>query len=108
MYLQKAGKDKINVGIRSPYLRVIGIEVDSKGPGRASAASTDQVTDMDDFQALAANPNIYEIISKSVAPAIFGSSDIKKAIACLLFGGSRKRSDFRLKTLFELPVKLAF
>ena len=27
---------------------------------------------------------------KSIAPAIFGSADVKKAIACLLFGGARK------------------
>lgn len=36
-------------------------------------------------------PNIYEMISRSIAPSIYGSSDIKKAIACMLFGGSRKR-----------------
>lgn len=36
-------------------------------------------------------PNIYETIAKSIAPSIYGSTDIKKAIACLLFGGSRKR-----------------
>jgi len=33
---------------------------------------------------------VHEIIAKSIAPSIFGSADIKKAIACLLFGGSRK------------------
>lgn len=45
----------------------------------------------EEFRQLAATPNIYEIISRSIAPSIFGGSDIKKAIACLLFGGSRKR-----------------
>lgn len=28
---------------------------------------------------------------RSIAPSIYGSMDIKKAIACLLMGGSRKR-----------------
>merc|ERR1711970_728936 len=36
-------------------------------------------------------PGVYDTISKSIAPSIFGSDDIKKSIACLLFGGSRKR-----------------
>jgi len=33
---------------------------------------------------------LYEKFAKSVAPSIFGSADIKKAITCLLFGGSKK------------------
>ena len=40
---------------------------------------------------MAAEPRIYDRITKSIAPSIYGSDDIKKAIACLLFGGSRKR-----------------
>lgn len=42
------------------------------------------------FTRLAVDPNLYERIAKSIAPSIFGAVDIKKAIACLLFGGSRK------------------
>ena len=38
------------------------------------------------FKNLAASKGIYERISKSIAPSIYGSEDIKKAIACLLFG----------------------
>ena len=34
---------------------------------------------------------MYELIARNIAPSIFGSEDIKKSIACLLFGGSRKR-----------------
>lgn len=45
----------------------------------------------EELRCLAAMPNIYETIAKSIAPSIYGSADIKKAIACLLFGGSRKR-----------------
>lgn len=43
------------------------------------------------FRRLAADNNLYERVAKSIAPSIFGALDIKKAIACLLFGGSRKR-----------------
>lgn len=45
----------------------------------------------EELRRLAAMPNVYETIAKSIAPSIYGSTDIKKAIACLLFGGSRKR-----------------
>ena len=45
----------------------------------------------DMFRRLAADPNIYDRITKSIAPSIYGAVDMKKAIACLLFGGSRKR-----------------
>lgn len=34
---------------------------------------------------------IYEKIAKSVASSLFGNDEIKKAIACLLFGGVRKK-----------------
>jgi DNA replication licensing factor MCM5 len=34
--------------------------------------------------------DLYGSIAKSVAPAIWGSDDIKMALACQLFGGARK------------------
>jgi DNA replication licensing factor MCM5 len=39
------------------------------------------------FRRLAASPDVYDRISRSIAPSIFGAEDMKKAIACLLFGG---------------------
>eukprot|EP00064_Thunnus_orientalis_P010964 superscaffoldBa00001535_g10993 len=45
----------------------------------------------EELRALAASPNIYGSLARSVAPSIYGSDDLKKAITCLLFGGSRKR-----------------
>ncbi|CAH1792704.1 unnamed protein product, partial [Owenia fusiformis] len=87
---KRGGKDKVNVGIRQPYLRVIGIQVDTQGPGRSTGATL-APHEEEEFRHLAASPNIYEKLSKSVAPSIFGGMDMKKAIACLLFGGSRKR-----------------
>lgn len=45
----------------------------------------------EELRALAASPNVYESLARSVAPSIYGSDDLKKAITCLLFGGSRKR-----------------
>ncbi|XP_029446279.1 DNA replication licensing factor MCM5 [Rhinatrema bivittatum] len=84
------GRDRVGVGIRSAYVRVVGIQVDMEGAGRSVlGAVTPQ--EEEEFRRLSAMPNIYETIAKSIAPSIYGSNDIKKAIACLLFGGSRKR-----------------
>lgn len=44
------------------------------------------------FKAYAAQPNLHDRIFAKVAPNIFGHADIKKAVACLLFGGARKVS----------------
>ncbi|XP_046658184.1 DNA replication licensing factor Mcm5 [Homalodisca vitripennis] len=84
------GKEKSIVGVRAPYMRVVGIQVDDGGAGKSTTgAVTPEEEDL--FRRLAASPDIYERLSKSIAPSIFGSADIKKAITCLLFGGSRKR-----------------
>lgn len=82
-------ESKANIGIRAPYMRVVGIYIETEGPGRiGSLPYTPEDEQL--FRQLASSPNIYERIASSIAPSIFGSLDIKKAIACLLFGGSRK------------------
>ncbi|PIK62801.1 putative DNA replication licensing factor mcm5 [Apostichopus japonicus] len=87
---KRTRKDKVAVGIRNPYIRVIGIEVDTEGQGRSTFAPVTPQEE-EEFRRVAADPNVYETIAKSIAPSIYGSIDIKKAIACLLLGGSRKR-----------------
>ncbi|EDO48453.1 predicted protein [Nematostella vectensis] len=89
---QKANKerDAIGVGIRKPYLRVVGIYVDTEGPGRSTGAPMNPA-DEEEFRRLATRPDVADVIARSIAPSIYGSVDIKKCIACLLFGGSRKR-----------------
>ena len=78
------------VGVRSPYLRVVGIHVETEGTGRASSDLRFTNEEEEEFRRLAAKPNVQQIIADSIAPSIFGSGDIKKSIASLLFGGSRK------------------
>ena len=98
------GRDKVNVGIRQPYLRVLGISVDTKGPGRSTGLAISPAEE-DQFRHLAGSPNVYDTIANSIAPSIFGGLDMKKAIACLLFGGSRKRY---AATDFSFRIKLKF
>ena len=76
--------------IRTPYFKVLGMCVTSDGSGRGSTNFT--VEDEEQYQNLARSCAIYDKIWKSICPSISGdyTVDLKKAIACLLFGGSRK------------------
>lgn len=76
--------------IRTPYLRVCGIQIETDGGGRASSSYTPQ--EEVELQRLSKDPQIYEKLAHSIAPQISEdhTKDIKKALACLLMGGSRK------------------
>ena len=66
---QKHAKDKLNVGIRQPYIRVVGIQVDTDGPGRTAANNLMSPDEEEAMRTLASSPNIYDTISRSVAPS---------------------------------------
>ncbi|KAH8354424.1 hypothetical protein KR084_010622 [Drosophila pseudotakahashii] len=85
------GREKAVVGVRAPYMRVVGITVDAEGAGAISRYSNITTDEEENFRRMAASGDIYERLSQSLAPSIFGSKDIKKAITSMLFGGSRKR-----------------
>ena len=94
--------------IRTPYLRVVGIE-DATGTGQRAASFTPdeeqkfreasgppsptpfQIDHTYSAQ-FARQPDVYERLVASIAPSISGdyTQDIKRAIACQLMGGSRK------------------
>ncbi|PKI85273.1 Mcm5p [Malassezia vespertilionis] len=78
------------VALRTPYLRVLGMEIDAGGPGGRGAARVFTAEEEDEFSRMAKTPGLYQKFAQSIAPSIFGSDDIKKAITCLLFGGSKK------------------
>ena len=87
---KQSGSRSTNESVRTPYFKVLGLRVTAEGSGRAATIFTPE--DEDKFQQLAKNSSIYENVWKSICPSISGeyTIDIKKAIACLLFGGSRK------------------
>lgn len=82
----------------SLYYRLTGVlivrcsyQIDEEGAGRAKA--TFSPAEEEKFHEMARDPDLYEKLSSSIAPSIYGdyTTNIKKAIACLLVGGSRKR-----------------
>jgi len=103
------GKDKknpINTGVRESYLYVVGLEIMDAEKGRASTIFTPE--EEQKFQELARMPDIYQRISESVSPAISGdyTHDIKKAIACLLFSGTRRILPDGMKLRGDINVLL--
>mmetsp|Transcript_30581 Transcript_30581/g.79786 ORF Transcript_30581/g.79786 Transcript_30581/m.79786 type:complete len:700 (-) Transcript_30581:2328-4427(-) len=79
---------KANAAIRAPYINVLGMWEDREG-GRDETFTNEEV---EDFRREADKPwrARYEEVGKQIASPIFGHADIKRALACLLFGGSRK------------------
>ncbi|KAI8322341.1 MCM-domain-containing protein [Martensiomyces pterosporus] len=88
VYQSKNMKGTGAVAIRQPYLRVVGIEINKSGNSFTKRVFSPE--EEHEFTSLSRTPNIYHKFASSIAPSIYGNEDIKKAIACLLFGGSKK------------------
>jgi DNA replication licensing factor MCM5 len=75
--------------IKISYIKVLGFQVETNKSGKHAFYFTPE--DEARFLNYAKDPKIFEKISKSIAGAIYGLEDIKKSVACLLFGGCRKK-----------------
>ncbi len=89
---------------RTPYLRVVGMQMDREGAGRWRAQFTPE--EEEQFMRLARRENIRDLIANSIAPAIHGHEDIKRMVACLLFGGTRKQLPDGMKLRGDINVLL--
>jgi DNA replication licensing factor MCM5 len=101
-----SGSRPIGSTVRTSYIRVIGLQKqDAQG---LSGFSMPNLTAEDEEKIIqmSKDPEIYEKISKSIASAIYGSDDIKKAIACLLFSGSSKKLPDGMKLRGDINVLL--
>ena len=90
IYQSKGSKNSTSgaVAIRTPYLRAVGIQSDIDHTARGQAVFTEE--EEQEFLELSRRDNLYDIMAKCIAPSIYGNQDIKKAILCLLLGGSKK------------------
>ncbi|EED96028.1 mcm5-like protein [Thalassiosira pseudonana CCMP1335] len=91
-------------GVKTTYLRVVGMERESSTADSARFSPAEEEA----FRQLSRRPDIYNILYRSIAPSISGSYtvDLKKAILCLLFGGSRKRLPDGMKLRGDINVLL--
>ncbi|KAJ6826530.1 DNA replication licensing factor MCM5 [Iris pallida] len=86
---QASAAQKGAVGVKQPYIRVVGMELTRET--NSSGPSTFTLDEELEFKEFAQRPDAYAKICSMIAPSIYGHADVKKAIACLLFGGSKKR-----------------
>jgi DNA replication licensing factor MCM5 len=86
---RKAGDDVNATGICQPYLQVIGIEVHGDEIANFAAEDEEHMRELSRYRSEDGS-GIYELVAKSIDPAIYGHEDIKKAIASQLAVGSRK------------------
>jgi DNA replication licensing factor MCM5 len=103
---RKAGEDIGATGIRHPYLQVVGIEVQGDEVINFSAEDEEHMRELSRYRSEDGSKGIYDMVAKSIAPAIYGHDDIKKAIACQLAGGSRKFLPDGLKLRGDINVLL--
>ena len=85
-----AGQSGSGVAIRTPYIKVLGIQTDVEASSIWNSMTMFSEEEEEEFLQLSRRPDIYELLANSIAPSIFGNQDIKKAIVCLLMGGSKK------------------
>jgi len=100
--LNSKRNDRYASSVRKPYIEVIGIEeMDAtQKHGKFTAEEEEAIRDLSRL------PDIHQIIQNSISPAIWGCEDIKLAIACLLFGGSRKSLGGNMKLRGDINVLL--
>jgi len=84
----KGSKKDSAVAIRNPYLRAVGISTEIDHTTKGSTMFSEE--EIQEFEEMSRLPDLYERFARCIAPSIYGNLDIKKAIACLLMGGSKK------------------
>ncbi|XP_021910322.1 DNA replication licensing factor MCM5 [Carica papaya] len=92
------------VAIRQPYIRVIGMEEANEASSRGPATFTPE--EVEEFKKFASSQDVYKTICSKIASSIFGHDDVKRAVACLLFGGSRKNLPDGVKLRGDINVLL--
>lgn len=92
------------VAIRTPYLRAVGIHSDVDHTARGNIVFSEE--EEQEFLEMSRRPDLYTTFANCIAPSIYGNQDIKKAIACLLLGGSKKILPDGMKLRGDINVLL--
>lgn len=95
--------------VQTSYIRVLGIQSELNKDGlNTTGFARPNITpdDVERITTMSKDPQIYEKLSRSIASAIFGHADIKKAVACLLFGGSPKKLPDGMRLRGDINVLL--
>ncbi len=87
---QKNSKGSNAVAIRNPYLRAVGLQTDLSHNQAGGMGMQFTEEEEQEFLEMSRRPDLYSLFASCIAPSIYGNADIKKAITCLLMGGSKK------------------
>ncbi|KAI1982405.1 minichromosome maintenance protein 5 [Ophidiomyces ophidiicola] len=90
--------------IRNPYVRAVGISSDIDHTAKGSSIFTEE--EEQEFLEISRRADLYDVFADCIAPSIYGNRDIKKAIACLLMGGSKKILPDGMKLRGDINVLL--
>lgn len=104
IYQSKSKGQQNAVAIRNPYLRAVGIQTDVDHTAKGGAIFSEE--EEQDFLEMSRRPDLYERFAECIAPSIYGNTDIKKAITCLLMGGSKKILPDGMKLRGDINVLL--
>ncbi|KAH7033402.1 MCM2/3/5 family-domain-containing protein [Microdochium trichocladiopsis] len=107
IYQNKASKNSSTggaVAIRTPYLRAVGIHTDVDTAAKGTQNYTEE--EEQEFLEMSRRPDLYNVMAECIAPSIYGNKDIKKAILCLLLGGSKKILPDGMKLRGDINVLL--
>ena len=90
--------------VQKVYLRCVGMEKDHPSGENARFTPGEENA----FRELSKRRDVYEILTRSVAPSIQGSYtvDIKKALICMLMGGTRKKLPDGMRLRGDINVLL--
>ncbi|VEU44747.1 unnamed protein product [Pseudo-nitzschia multistriata] len=90
--------------VQKVYLRCVGMSKDQASGEAARFTPAEEEA----FQQFSKRADAYEILTRSVAPSIQGSYtvDIKKALVCMLMGGTRKRLPDGMRLRGDINVLL--
>jgi DNA replication licensing factor MCM4 len=69
------------------YRPITGMQRDQKGQTGSTSLTIDRVQEL---KRLAAEPDIYDMLTNSLAPSIWDLDDVKKGVLCMLFGGTQR------------------
>lgn len=105
IYQNKGSKNSGGaVAIRTPYLRAVGIQTDIDQTAKGHAIFSEE--EEQQFLELSRRPDLYQVMARCIAPSIYGNENIKKAILCLLAGGSKKILPDGMKLRGDINVLL--
>lgn len=90
--------------LKLPYVYVLGFTND--GVIGRNALPLFSPEEEQRFRQMAADPEVYQKLVTNIAPSIYGHENIKKALTCLLFGGSTKYLPDQTKLRGDINVLL--